>query len=214
MRYVRNTSEFDRSLSFFDAVFGFALTLLIANLDMPSAEAWQSLDTMLAGGTGSQLIGFAISFVVIVTFWRANQALVARLRGLDSPAIIWNIVLVGMIIFIPFTTQGISDPETAELALPTVLYALNVTVAILAQIAMHRGAVRRGLARVEIPARLARAELIDALLKPAVFILSIPIALAFDGVVAKLSWLSLFVIGPLSGRWVKRVAREEHVDVT
>ncbi|MGV0835252.1 hypothetical protein [Mycolicibacterium thermoresistibile] len=34
-RFTRGTSEFDRALSFIDAIFGFSITLLIANLDMP-----------------------------------------------------------------------------------------------------------------------------------------------------------------------------------
>ncbi|MDR5700922.1 TMEM175 family protein [Agromyces aerolatus] len=212
MRYARGTSEFDRSLGFFDAVFGFALTLLIANIDMPPAAAWEDLGSVLSGGFGTQLLGFLISFVVIVAFWRANQELIARLRSFDSPAVIWNIALVGLVIFIPFTTQGISDPAVDDLPVTTVLYAVNVAAAILVQTFMYRGAMRRGLGRVHVPAEVARAEFIDALLKPAVFIISIPIAILFGGTAGKLTWLLLLVVGPVSGRFVRRVAQEAGFD--
>jgi uncharacterized membrane protein len=212
MRYSRGTSEFDRSLGFFDAVFGFALTLLIANIDMPPASAWDDLGSVLTGGFGTQLLGFLISFVVIVAFWRTNQELVGRLRSFDSTAITWNIVLVGLVIFIPFTTQGISDPTVDDLPVTTVLYATNVAAAILAQTVMYRGAMQRGLGQVDVPDRVARAELIDALLKPAVFVLSIPVAVVYGGVAGKLTWLLLLIVGPVSGRLVQRVARDEHFD--
>lgn len=42
----------------------------------------------------------------------------------------------GLVIFIPFTTQGMSDPTTAELPLPTALYAVNMALEMLAQSAI------------------------------------------------------------------------------
>ena len=37
------------------------------------------------------------------------------------------------VILIPFTTQGVSDPETSSFELTTVLYAANIILASLAQ---------------------------------------------------------------------------------
>lgn len=209
MKYPRGSSEFDRTLGFLDAIFGFALTLLITNIDMPAPEQWADLGGTLASGFGTQLVGFLISFVVIAVFWRTNVGIVQRLSALDGPALTWNIVLVGLIIFLPFTTQGISDPAVSGLAVTTILYSINVSAAILAQIVMYQGAVRRGLLLEPQSERLTRAGLIDALLKPAVFIGSIPVTLAFGGEVGKMTWLLLLIISPLSGMWVNRIEREE-----
>jgi hypothetical protein len=38
-----------------------------------------------------------------------------------------------MIVLIPFSTQGLSDPTTASLPLPTAFYALNIALASLCQ---------------------------------------------------------------------------------
>jgi len=129
--YQRETSSFARVLGFLDAIYGFAVTLLVVNLDATSPEAWRSIDAFIARGMGSQFLGFAISFVVIVAFWRRNLAIMATFTGLDPPVITCNILVVGLITVIPFTTQGMSDPHTAELPLPTAFYAVNITLALI-----------------------------------------------------------------------------------
>jgi uncharacterized membrane protein len=206
--YLRETSEFDRSLSFFDAVYAFSLTLLIANLDWPPPAAWQNISTLLADGLDDQLIAFVISLVVIVVFWRSNQSIVARLVKLDSATINLNILVATIVIFIPFTTQAVGDPETADLTLPTVLYAVNVTAAIIAQMVMYRVAVAHRLERVPISPRYHRVELVNALFKPVVFVLSIPIAFVFGPTAGKLTWL-LILLSPIIGSLTQRVIGTE-----
>lgn len=207
VKFTRESQEYGRSLGFFDAVYGFALTMLIVNIDVPPAHAWASLRTLLAHGVGYQVLGFLISFAVIIAFWRTNQDLVRRLRGLDATTLNLNIIRTCLVVFIPFTTQGISDPETAELALPTVLYALNVSLAVLVQILMYQIALTRGLSRETVAPRLRRAELLNALVIPLVFLMSVPVALLYGGTPGKLVWLLLLVIGPLGEAAVRRTER-------
>lgn len=194
-----DSPEFGRGVSFFDAIYGFAVTLLVANVDPLPPEAWQSLDAFLGSGVPVQLLGFALSFVVIAVFWRTNVLLMRRLTGMDSATITLNLVATALVVLIPFTTQGISDPHTSSLSLPTAVYALNIALVSLAQSAMYQVARSRGLERVRSGARENRWALGDAMVTPAVFLLSIPLALAFGDEVAKLSWASLLILGPLSG---------------
>lgn len=211
--YRRESAEFDRGLAFFDAIYGFSLTLLIANIDVPSPRAWRSLSALLAHGVGIQLLGFLISFVVIVAFWYSNHDLVSQLTGLDSQVIMVNIVTTGLVIFIPFTTQGISDPETADLPLPTALYAVNLSLAIGSQMVMFELARRHGLVAAPDPPPVRRARLLDALMKPVVFLGSIPIAYLIGGNAAKWCWLAIAVVSPITGRISDRrmaQARRDH----
>lgn len=108
--YPRDTSSFARVLGFLDAIYAFAVTLLVVNIDVSSPEAWSSIEAFFTRGIGAQLLGFIISFLVIIAFWRRNHAMLANFSAMDSTTITWNIVVAGLIIFIPFTTQGISDP--------------------------------------------------------------------------------------------------------
>lgn len=200
-----DSTEFGRGVSFFDAIYGFALTLLIANVDAPPPAAWQSLDTLAASGVPVQLLGFALSFTVIAVFWRLNVRLMRRLTGMDGPTTFMNLVATGLVILVPFTTQGISDPSSSGLELPTALYAVNIALVSLAQTAMYQVARARGLERVASDASENRLLLADALVTPLVFVLSVPLALTFGAEVARWSWASLLVLGPVSGILVSQV---------
>lgn len=202
--FGRDGAEFGRGLGFFDAIYGFAITLLIANIDPPPPEAWRDLPTLLSSGLGSQLLGFAISFAVIAVFWRHNTVMLARFKAFDGAIITANLVTAALIVFIPFTTQGISDPELAGYPLPTALYAVNVALAIVAQGVMYElGRSRRLLADPVTPAA-TRALRLDLLAQVTVFALSILLAYTAGPSWAQLSWALLVPIGMLSGRGVGR----------
>jgi uncharacterized membrane protein len=210
-RFDRETSEFDRSLGFFDAVYAFALTLLILNIDLPKERDWASVGT-LVHAIGWQAIGFIISFVVIVDFWLTNSKIISRLRALDTTAVIMNVVVVGLVILIPFTTQAISDPGLENLPLPTVVYACNVAAAILMQTAMYELALARGLGRYVRSASTRRWEIIDSLSNPVVFLVSIPVTLLFGGIPGKITWWAMLILGPITGRLTQRARRADLTD--
>lgn len=202
--YPRDTSSFARVLGFLDAIYAFAVTLLVVNIDATSPEAWSSIEAFFTQGIGSQLLGFIISFLVIIAFWRRNHALLANFSGLDSTTITWNIAVAGLIIFIPFTTQGISDPHTDELPLPTAVYAINIALAVITHSTMLQVAARRGLLIEPLNRQQLLARALDSLVTPLVFLVSIPVAYLTDGHIAKLCWLVLLVLGPLTARGVRK----------
>ena len=70
--YEREGLEFARAITFFDAIYAFSVTLLITTVDDFSPSAWSSLSA-LKEANGSSLLAFAISFVVVVRFWRVNH---------------------------------------------------------------------------------------------------------------------------------------------
>lgn len=202
----RDTPEFDRGLSFFDAIYGFAVTLLIGNVDLPEPEAWRDLESLGQSGLGQQLFGVVLSFVVICALWRVNVGLVKRLDGLSGPTMLANLAASGLVILVPFTTDAISNPMTADLPLPTVLYALNIAAVAVAQGLVYQLGRRAGLEHRRTSSRENRFLLLAAATTPAVFLLSVPVALAFGVVAAQLSWASLAVLLPLTGRLADRAA--------
>ncbi|MET1153092.1 TMEM175 family protein [Arthrobacter sp.] len=202
---ARESSEFDRGLSFYDVIYGFAITLLVTNIDAPSAEAWQDPRTLLESGVVHQLAGFALSFAVIAVFWRMNLRLIKRLSALDSATTTANLLAAAFVILIPFTTQGVSDPETSSFELTTVLYAANIILASMAQLLMYEIARRHGLEIDPMAPRHHAAFVLDFLVPPLVFAVSIPVALAAGGTAGKITWASLIVLGPVSGILAARV---------
>lgn len=203
----RSSNEFGRGISFLDAVYGFAATLLIANVDAPPAEAWTSLEALDESGVTSQALGFALSFTVIAVFWRINVRLVQRLRGLDGVTTFINLVAAGMVILIAYTTQGISDPSTAELPLPTAFYAANIALVAFCQTAMYQVARARDLEMMPASRRENLLDTAAALVTPVVFLLSIPIALTWGATAGKLTWASTLLLAPLAGTLTARARR-------
>ena len=207
--YERDTIEFARAFTFFDAVYAFALTLLVVNVDPPEAASdWTSLAALLGSGLGWQLLGFAISFVVIAVFWRVNHRVVALFRAVSPSILVANLVAIAFVVLIPFSTQGISDVETADQPLAIAIYAVNISCAVLAQSAIFYVARHDGMLSHPLPRRADHARFLDTLTTPLVFLASIPIAYAFGADWGRATWALLILVGPLSGRWAtRRVAR-------
>lgn len=205
--FEREGAEFGRGLGFFDAIYGFAITLLIVNVEPPPAEAWSSLSALLDHGLGTNLLGFAISFVVIAAFWRRNTELLSRFSAIDQAVITANLVAAGLIVLVPFTTEGIS--EFSDYPLAVALYACNVALVILVQQVMLEIGRAKGLL-IRTPSRAAtRADRIDALAKVAVFLVSIPVAYLTRPGWGMLTWLLLLVLGPILGNRSLRIAAAE-----
>ena len=192
--------EFARGLSFTDAIYGFAITLLVVNIDVPDASAWTSLSALVDAGFLGQLFGFTLSFIVIAVFWRVNFRLVRTLSGMTSAVLSAQVVSAFFIVLIPFTTQGASDPGTRDVGLPTALYALNIALAAIAQSSMYFIAYRQGLTGLPRTNAVARNLVIGAMATPVVFLASIPVALAYGANAGRLVWLALLVLGPILGR--------------
>jgi len=210
--FKRNGPEFDRGLGFLDAVYGFAITLLVANIDLPPAEAWRDPALLFDYGLGTQLIGFLISFAVIALFWYYNATLLSRFRALDGPVIVANLVATGFIVLLPFTTQAISDPGISEYPFPTALYALNLAFVMLSQTATRELGRARGLIAHDIPRGAWWAERVDVGAQIVVFLVSIPIAYLAGPTWAQLSWALVLVVGRITGKWSSRVAKRHETE--
>lgn len=205
---------FARGVSLFDAVYGFAMTLLIANVDPPPAEAWRSVSTLLSSHAGAQLLGFGLSFVVIAVIWRSNVTLMRRLSGIDGPVTALNLLASGLVILIAFTTQGISDAESTGLPLPTALYALNIAAVSLTQMTMYQVARARGLEQPRRSDRQTRREIVGAIVTPAVFLISVPVAMFVDADIAKLTWVSLLILNPVASLLLRRRTKADEAPLT
>ena len=191
--YERESVEFIRAMTLMDAVFGFALTLLVVDLEVPTPAEWQSLHTLLAGGIGERLVAFLISFLVIAGMWVLNHQVLSLFHALDAPTVRICIYLVALVIFVPFTTRAVSAPDPYKYPLPTAVFAVNVAAIALVTVALILVGRARGLTDNPLP----KPGLITHSLAVAmVFLISIPIAYRFGPNPAQWSWLSLALISP------------------
>jgi uncharacterized membrane protein len=145
--------------AFCDAVFAFALTLLIVDVRMPeetnihgAAEAWASL-----GPLGPSFFAFLLSFAVILITWVNHHNTLKLVKG-SSPSFIYanGLLLLG-VVCIPFTTELLGLSILTDHAEPgVVLYDAVLVLQALGWLAVARTVLRDGLATSDHGARTIR----------------------------------------------------------
>lgn len=90
-----------RAITFSDAVFAVALTLLVLELRPPSREVALA-DGLLA--LVPHFAAFAGSFALVAIFWAAHMALTRRLVTFDWPTVWVNLVFMFVIVLMPFAS--------------------------------------------------------------------------------------------------------------
>lgn len=200
-RFDREGVEFARAVTFYDAIYAFAVTLLITTVDDFSPEAWSSLPALWAAN-GPSLTAFAISFVVVVSFWRSSHRAVAGLAAMNGRIIALSCIAMFGVVLIPFTTEAMG--KVGQLPLPVAVYAVVIAgTSIMNDVVLDQADIA-DLRHRRRSAAERRWSWAGATVLPAVFILSIPVAYLVSPVAAQYSWASLFVLGPVAGRWTER----------
>ena len=199
--------EYDRIVFFSDAVFAIAITLLAINLRVP-----RHLPSVPGGPVLHHevpaMVGFGISFLVIGLFWLGHHGIFRYITALDRPLIGLNLLLLGTIAFLPYPTEVLESPSLNG-SVPVVFYSICAGAAGLAELAVWLYATRPGagladpsVAQVKtlFTLRIARV--------PAVFFLSVPVALVSPGN-APFSWLAIWLLGVGLNRFFRvREARQ------
>lgn len=199
-RYLKDELEFARAVTFFDAIFAFAVTLLITTVDDFSREAWSSLSALWEAN-GQSLLAFTVSFAVVISFWRANHHAVTGLAALTPRIITLNCLVMFGVVLIPFATEA---QGKVDLPLPVAIYA---TVIAGTSLLTHYADDQANQAGLGGPIRSGSARRWywgGGLVLPAVFLGSIPLAYAFSPKVAQYSWILLIVLMPLVDRLRRR----------
>ncbi len=185
--------DYDRTVALSDGVFAIALTLLV--LTIPEIESpddlWGQLrDNLPAFGA------YALSFVVLAALWRQHHVFVRDVTRIDGRLTSLNLLDLGIVAIVPYPTGLLA--EHGEEPASVVVYAAALAAVTLVAALMVIYTQRAGLA----PPRAT--PLWWSLTTPAVFLISIPIALA-DPAAGIWFWLVLIPIGVIEGRAAGRL---------
>lgn len=186
-RRAENEVEFGRIVAFSDGVFSIAITLLVLNLGIDKGLTEGQIDNAL-WDQRDLFFAYAISFAVIGRFWLVHHRFFAEVNAFDGRLIGLNLVYLGWIVLIPFSSEVLGEYGGKTTAV--VLYSINLAVVVLLGLAMSADARRRGLTKIDD--RTHRENQIRATYIAGIFGLSIPIALVAPNVAPWL-WLVLFV---------------------
>ena len=175
IRFERDEVEFGRAINFFDATFAIATTLLVTTL-ASGQKQWASWSAFHAA-VGGPMFAYALSFVVVSTFWWANHRFVSSLEALTPRVIAASMLMLAFVVLVPFSTAGLGTSGGANGQVATVVYAVNVAGVSLSVFVTFRVALAQRLFIVAPTKEEILERSIATLDVPAVFLVSVPIAL-------------------------------------
>jgi len=188
--------EYDRVIFLSDAVFAIAITLLAINLHGSAGSTVSAHEIRQAV---PRIAGFAISFVVIAFFWFAHHRVFRYVAAIDPPLIALNFAFLAMIAFLPYPTDLLSSSSTTRASV--IFYATCCALAGLAEAAFWLYATRSPAGLASPAAGPVRTHILVRLLRvPAVFTLSIPIAIVAPQI-APFIWLLIWISGTVLNRF-------------
>jgi uncharacterized membrane protein len=222
--------EIQRIESLSDAVFAFAVTLLIVSLEVP--KTFNELMDVMRG-----FVAFAISFFLLIMVW-FHQFKFFRKYGLQDNLTIWlNVVLLFLILFFVYplkflftliTAQFVGLSTDVRLADGTIEHAMSATqtpvlmtiyglgfaavFGIFGLLNYHAYRKRAELELSDFERFVTRTSIQESLISAAVALVSIGLAQILEPQLSGLAGYAYFLIGPalathgtLRGRRLRRL---------
>lgn len=94
-----------RVISFSDAVFSIAMTLLVLEVVIPNYKEIQTGNTLrILQNRIPSFIGLVVSFMVTALYWIAHMRIIKYVSTIDSKILWYNILLLFFIVLLPFST--------------------------------------------------------------------------------------------------------------
>lgn len=182
-----------RLVQFSDGVFTVALTLLVIDIAVPNLPSGTSSDelTRQLWDQLPNIAAFALSFWVVGAYWLTHHRHYVFIHRYDGTLLLLNLLLLMTVCFIPWPTAVIG--HFGDYFVAWVLYALSMTAMGLATAAVWFYASSRPALVDGVTPELRRFYMARALVTPAVFLASIPIA-AVNLVAGEYSWVAIFVV--------------------
>lgn len=122
---TRGAMSKERFEAFSDGVFGFAITLLVLGIVLPTARLNETALRMALLSLWPNVVAYALSFGVIGIMWQNHHALFRLVTRIDRKTIFNNLLLLAGTVFIPFATSALGSYPTMHAS--TFLYGLVLT---------------------------------------------------------------------------------------
>jgi uncharacterized membrane protein len=186
--------DFERLLFFSDAVFAIAITLLIIEVSLPALPEQATNQDLIDGlqAIAPSIFAYGLSFVTIGLYWLAHWRRYRYVDRVDERLVALNLVLLGLVAFIPFPTAVIG--EHGDLASAVILYAVTLSAAGLLGPLTWLYAWRAGLVRRDVSARYARYAAFRGFSVPVVMLGSLLLLPLLGPATVELSWLLILPV--------------------
>ena len=189
-------SDISRLVGFSDGVIAIAITLLILNIEVPTATDPTGVATALFAERGD-VLSYVLSFLVIGNYWTGHHVMFQWIDRQDHRLLWINLLFLLCVAFIPFPTALLG--ETISTITVSVYAATLTLTGILSAGLWWYATGPADLASAAITPIQRRNRTIRSLAPSSVFALSILIA-QVDPVWAMYCWAALVVVDPVVDR--------------
>lgn len=193
---IKSLIDEDRVISFSDAVFAFAATLLVLKIDLPAlTQPEVTSPRMLAELINLWPSYFAniISFLVIGYYWLTHHAIFSLIKKMNN-AVIWiNIIFLIFLSFLPFPVDLFGDYNQSDIVI--IFYSLSLAIVGFLLCVIWFYTMSAKLTDPDLTSRHKLYYSLRFLIAPIVFTLSIPLVY-IDPSLSKISWIFV-IIGTL-----------------
>jgi uncharacterized membrane protein len=183
-------SDLDRTAAFSDAVFAIAMTILVLEVhvpDVPASQLAAELQRLLPA-----YLTFVLSFVVVGVIWLSHPRKFTVITRFNPTLLRLNLLMLLLVASLALPTAVLGRYGDQPIAV--VLYAAFVSGIGVLMSAMWGYAWRRQLTEPSVDGGVFRFVLIQSLIIPLTFLLSIPIAVTAGATAAEYSWLLAFLL--------------------
>lgn len=178
----------DRIISFSDAVIAVAITLMVLQIQMPESVAADQLPQALRLLIPT-FTSYVFSFYVVAIYWIEHHRMFKYIKRYDDGLIWLNLLLLMLIALVPFATN-LLDTYTGEQIVVFIYAALIAVVGLVTTAMWWYAAHRHRLVDKDMCPLLIRKGIVVRLVAPAVFIVSMGIAI-FSVPAAMYSWFAI-----------------------
>jgi uncharacterized membrane protein len=196
---AHNRNWLDRLTFLADGVFAIAITLLSVEIREPAG--WRTLPQLWTG-LEPQLGVYAVSFVVIASYWLAHRRIMSTITKVDPPLTVLTLVTLGLVALVPGLTH-LRFPSAAIVLYGALVIAIGTSLAAIYAYA--------GLIRDYVSAKVSRRQRwfqVGLWIFTPAFFLSVIWVTQFQSLLAQAALLaSMFLIGWPMRMWaLKRLA--------
>jgi uncharacterized membrane protein len=185
----------ERVISFSDAVFAFAITLMALSIDIPDLPTHLTQSELLDKlyNLYPQFESYVISFAVIAIFWVSYHQVFNHIKGSHITMIYLNLLFLLLVTLLSLSTSLVINYGTYQI--PYVIYCIIVimTSSLLATIWWHATREKR-LVDKNLHPLFIKGVLVNLISIPIVFTISIILSF-LDLQIAQYFWL---IIAPLN----------------
>jgi len=199
---MNQTYDKSRIISFSDAVYSIAMTLLVLEVAIPSAGAIQKISSWdLLMNRIPNFIGLVVSFLVTALYWVAHLRCMKLVTIVDNKLLWLNIFLLLFIVLMPFSTGFYVTGF--GLVIPFVFYCFNLSAIGLFNFLMIRYVMKKEKDNPELTPLVIKWHTLTGLNALIVWVLAAILAFIWPHI-ARYIFVLIFVIQFFINKYYKR----------